>query len=301
MNRDPRNRTDSPGIAQILRDRFARMLGFCVLLCLPVLAQAVDLLLAKPWNDHLDPAQYWVSEKLDGVRAYWDGEQLRTRGGFKIAAPDWFTRDFPKRPLDGELWVGRGQFEAVSAAVRRQSPDEAEWRGIGYWVFELPGGEGDFTARSEEIQRLVAAAQVPWLRAVAQFRIPTRAELWVKLLEVTATGGEGLMLHRADAMYATGRSDDLLKLKRYDDAEARVVGHTPGRGRLAGMLGSLEVMTPEGKWFRIGSGLTDAQRAAPPPIGSWITYRYNGLTSQGIPRFPRFVRLRPADGPYHPH
>ncbi len=283
-----------------MHHRLARLLSALVLLFLPTVSLAADLLLAKSWNDHLDPAEYWVSEKLDGVRAYWDGEHLWSRGGFKIPAPDWFTRGFPKRPLDGELWAGRGQFETASAAVRRQVPDEVEWRQLGYWVFELPGGEGDFTARSEEIQRLMARAEVPWLKPVAQFRVPTRAELWVKLLEVSAAGGEGLMLHRADAMYATGRSGDLLKLKRYDDAEARVVGHTPGRGRLAGMLGSLEVVTPEGKRFRIGSGLTDAQRSDPPPIGSWITYRYNGLTSQGIPRFPRFLRLRPADGPYHP-
>jgi DNA ligase-1 len=263
-------------------------------------AYAIDLLLAKSWNDRLDPAEYWVSEKLDGVRAYWDGEQLWTRGGYKIVAPAWFIRDFPKRALDGELWAGRGQFEVASTAARQQKPDERIWRQLEYWVFELPQAGGDFSARSTEIQRLTTEAQVPWLQAVPQFRVPTRAELWVKLLEVTQAGGEGLMLHRADAIYVTGRSDDLLKLKRHDDAEAQVVGHTPGRGRLAGKLGSLEVVTADGKRFRIGSGLTDAQRKSPPPIGSWITYRYNGLTAYGVPRFPRFLRLRPADGPYHP-
>lgn len=287
-------------MAQALRGAFARWLILPALLFVPSFAAAVDLLLAKSWSDRLDPAEYWVSEKLDGVRAYWDGEQLWTRGGYKIAAPTWFTADFPKRALDGELWAGRGQFELASAAARRQQPEEAEWRRLSYWVFELPNAAGDFTSRKDEIQKVVTEAGVPWLKPVPQFRVPTRAELWVKLLEVTATGGEGLMLHRADAMYATGRRDDLFKLKRYDDAEARVVGHTPGRGRLTGVLGSLEAVTPEGKRFRIGSGFTDAQRAEPPPIGSWITYRYNGLTSQGIPRFPRFVRLRPADGPYHP-
>ena len=40
-----------------------------------------DLMLAKIYADNIDVTQYWVSEKLDGVRAHWDGKQLISRGG----------------------------------------------------------------------------------------------------------------------------------------------------------------------------------------------------------------------------
>jgi ATP-dependent DNA ligase len=113
---------------------------------------------------------------------------------------------------------------------------------------------------------------------------------------VVAAGGEGLMLHGGDAPYSAGRSDDLLKLKRFNDAEARVVAHNPGKGRLQGMLDSLTVETPDGTRFRVGTGFTDAQRRHPPPIGSTITYRYQGVTRNGKPRFPVFWRVR-ADEP----
>ena len=100
------------------------------------------------------------------------------------------------------------------------------------------------------------------------------------------------MLHRADAPYLTGRSDVLVKLKPWQDAEAVVVGHMPGKGKYEGMTGALEMEMPGGQRFRIGSGLSDDLRRQPPPIGSRITYRYQHLTKKGLPRFPRYLRLR---------
>lgn len=104
------------------------------------------------------------------------------------------------------------------------------------------------------------------------------------------------MLRRDDAPYRSGRSDDLLKLKSFEDAEARVIGHLPGRGKYAGQTGALLVETPSGQRFRLGSGLPDALRRAPPPIGSVVTYRHNGTHASGLPRFARFWRVR-ADQP----
>jgi DNA ligase-1 len=259
------------------------------------LAQAgavTELLLAEVFHDGIEPRDYWVSEKLDGVRAYWDGRQIYFRSGRPVAAPAWFMRDFPAQPLDGELWLGRGQFERLSGIVRKLEPVDAEWRQVRYMLFELPEAAGDFTARKDQLLQLVGAAGVPWLQAVEQFRIDDRQALQAKLQTVVAAGGEGLMLHRAAAAYHGGRSDDLLKLKPYLDREARVVAHLPGTGRNAGRLGALLVEDEAGRRFRIGGGFTDAQREQPPPIGSQVTYRYRGLTAKGLPRFPMFLRVR---------
>lgn len=251
-----------------------------------------DLLLAEVMPPDLNPAAYLVSEKFDGVRAYWNGRALWFRGGGRIPAPAWFLERLPPVPLDGELWMGRGRFEELSGEVRREQPREDAWRRIRYLVFELPGAPGPFEARARAIEALVARVGWPQLEAVAQTRVKDRAELQARLRDVLKAGGEGLMLHRADAPYATGRSDALLKLKPLLDAEAVVVGHIPGKGRLAGLVGALEVETPEGRRFRIGSGLTDALRRDPPPLGATITYTYRGLTRTGLPRFPAYLRLR---------
>lgn len=256
------------------------------------LADPPALMHAQRHHDGIDPAAYWVSEKLDGVRAVWDGRVLRFRSGRPIAAPAWFTGPLPAHPLDGELWIARRRFDVLSGVVRREVPDDADWQPVRYLLFDLPGAPGDFSQRLERLTRIVADAGLPWLQVVPQWRVADRAELAVRFSEVVAGGGEGLMLHRADALWAAGRSDALLKLTPFLDAEATVTGHVPGKGRHRGRLGALEVMDAEGRRFRIGSGLSDAARAAPPAIGAQVTYRYRELTTRGLPRFPVFVRVR---------
>ncbi len=250
------------------------------------------LIHAGLYHADIDPAGYWVSEKLDGVRAVWDGQQLRFRSGRPIAAPAWFTRGFPARALDGELWLGRGQFERLSGIVRRDMPDAAEWHQVRYMLYELPEASGDFSERHAALLRLVKEAALPHLQALEQFRVADRQDLTRKFDSVVNDGGEGLMLHRADAPYHAGRSDDLLKMKPWDDAEAVVVAHEPGHGKYAGKLGALRVRLADGRQLRIGSGLTDAQRADPPAVGSTITFRYRGQTGTGLPRFATFLRVR---------
>lgn len=267
-----------------------------ILLSMPIRLAAAEppgVLLARSAAADVDPAAYWVSEKLDGVRAVWDGRVLRFRSGRVVNAPRWFLDGLPpQQALDGELWGGRGAFDRVSSVVRRERADEREWQSLRYMVFELPGADGDFSARVAEIRRIVAAQGVPWLGAVEQRRLADRRALVRLLADTVAAGGEGLMLHRADAPYLTGRSDALLKLKPWEDAEARVVGHVPGRGRHRGRLGALLVEDSQGRRFRLGGGFSDAQRDEPPAIGSIVTYRYHGLSSGGLPRFARFWRLR---------
>lgn len=264
----------------------------------PALALAAPppLLLANDYDDaEVDVSRYWVSEKYDGVRAYWDGNHLVTRAGNTIHAPEWFTRNWPTEPLDGELWAGRGQFEQVTATVRDLEPNDRAWRHIRFMVFDLPAHGGTFSARLETLRSLLASARVDWLREVTQSRVADDVALHLQLETVAATGGEGLMLHKEDSLYRAERNDDLLKLKPYQDAEARVIAHLPGQGKYLGMLGALRVRTANGTEFRIGTGFTDEQRRKPPPIGSSITYSYHNLTARGIPRFARFLRSRPPD------
>jgi DNA ligase-1 len=253
---------------------------------------APRLLLARDAPDDIDPQGYLVSEKYDGVRALWDGRVLRFRSGLVVAAPAWFTAALPARPLDGELWLDRGRFEIVSAIVRRHEARDGEWRSLRYMLFELPDAEGDFAARAAALQRLVATSHVDSLVAVEQTTIRDRRALRARLDEVVRAGGEGLMLHRAGAAYESGRSDTLLKLKPIHDADAIVIGHIGGRGKHAGRLGALWVRNAQGIRFALGSGLTDAQRAEPPAIGTAVTYTYRGTTASGTPRFASFLRVR---------
>ena len=256
-------------------------------------ATALPLLLAHEADDGIDPTGWLVSEKLDGVRAQWDGSRLRFRGGGVVAAPAWFTRQLPSLALDGELWIGRGRFDALSGLVRRASPDDAAWQQVRYMVFELPGGPRRFDERAAALKELAGrSASTAW-QAIPQSVVTGRDALRRRLDDVVRGGGEGLMLHRADAAYVTGRSRVLLKLKPLHDADAVVVGHAPGRGRLTGRLGALQVRTDAGVVFQIGTGLSDAQRDSPPPLGSTVTYTYRGFTPQGVPRFASFLRVRP--------
>ncbi len=251
-----------------------------------------DILLSHIYQHGVDVKQFLVSEKLDGVRAIWDGKVLRTRAGNVIAAPIWFSKTLPNTPLDGELWLARGQFDALSGTVRKDVPVDAEWQKVSYNIFELPNAEGTFEVRAKHILEIVKQANSPYLKAVAQFRIKDEQSLKAKLNQVVKNGGEGLMLHRADALYVTGRSDVLLKLKLLLDAEATVIGHTEGRGKYQGKLGALIVQTPEGVQFKLGTGLSDAQRENPPKIGSLVTYVYRDITKNGKPKFARFLRVR---------
>lgn len=253
------------------------------------------LALAKPYQAQLLPSDYWISEKMDGARAYWDGAQLRSRRGLVFHAPAWFVAGFPAEPLDGELWMGRGRFEALMRTVRDREPDHKTWAEVRYWVFDLPAAGGDFAARQARLQSLVAAVDSPHLAAVAQWRVTDRVQLMQQLEHVVAGGGEGLMLQRADGRYRAGRHAGLLKLKPFADAEARVVGHRPGKGKFRGMLGALVVEDEQGRRFRLGSGFSDAERRSPPPLGSLVSYRYQGRTGSGLPRFARFLRVRPPE------
>lgn len=271
---------------------------YCLLLVLTpaalLAATPPFLLLAKNYQQDIDIRQYWVSEKLDGVRALWDGRKFISRGGHTIHAPKWFIKGFPDVTLDGELWAGRGQFAKTLSTVSKDKPIDNEWKAVTFNVFELPHAEGSFSQRLQQIKIIINKKPTPYLRVIPQFRVENTRELMTKLKAVETKGGEGLMLHHQDALYKTGRSQALLKLKSYQDAEATVIGYKAGKGKYQNMAGALKVKNRQGQVFSLGSGLTDALRKNPPAIGSTVTYRYNGLTATGLPRFARFVRVYQA-------
>lgn len=280
----------------------ARLWALMTLLWMAVSTQAQtpEMILAKILPENVNVRDYWVSEKYDGVRGYWDGKQRRmySRNGTIIALPNNFAAQLPDISLDGELWIGRGQFERVVSVVRDAKPDDGAWKQIKYMVFELPDPQnqyGGFTQRIAQIDRITLHLNAPNIQAVKQWRVRDRAKLLRQLDAITQAGGEGLMLHLASAPYQTGRSDALYKLKLHQDAEATVIAHNPGTGKYAGQLGSLRVRTDDGREFNVGGGLDDATRAHPPAIGTVITYQFNGLTQKGQPRFPRFLRVRADD------
>ena len=281
--------------------RFSIALAIC-LTAVSLLATAVAaeekpaLLLAEKYHQDIDLDAYWVSEKLDGVRAFWNGNQLISRGGNAFAAPSWFTADFPPLPLDGELWVGRGQFEKTVSIVSRHMPHDG-WRQVRYMVFDLPEDPGTFDVRLQNLHAAVAASPNKFLAVIPQHKMPDHKALLEKLDTVVANGGEGLMLHRGDSRYHAGRGMDLLKLKRFDDAEGIVIAHNPGKGRLAGLMGSVTVRTAQGITVKIGSGFSDDERKNPPPIGATITFKHQGFTGSGKPRFPVFWRVRSHEPP----
>ena len=195
------------------------------------------VLLAKNYADE-DPSGYWMSEKLDGIRATWDGKDLRTRNGNVIAAPAWFLKSLPFPPLDGELWAGRGRFAEVSSIVRKKVPVDAEWKKVRYHVFDVPDASaGPFERRAARISRISSRGSVA--RPVRQVRVRGRGHLQAELKRVLRSGGEGLMLRKPGSRYVHRRSPTLLKVKAMRDAEVRVVGHIPGRGKHAGRLGAL--------------------------------------------------------------
>ena len=258
-------------------------------------AKEPALLLANVLGPHVDVTQYLVSEKFDGVRAVWDGKTLRFRSGRDVPAPAWWLAKLPATPLDGELWLARGKFDELSGIVRTSSAVDTDWQRVNYLIFELPdeaGTLGTFEQRYSRIREVVAKAQWASLQVVEQTRVADRTELKRRLDRVVKAGGEGLMLHLANAPYVTGRSDVLLKLKPLLDTEATVVRHIPGKGRNAGRLGALEVRTRDGILFRLGTGFSDAQRDNPPPLGSLVTYTYRDVTPSGKPRFASFLRVR---------
>ncbi|MBJ6760216.1 DNA ligase [Myxococcaceae bacterium JPH2] len=259
--------------------------------------KAPPLLLAHSWENDVDLTGWWMSEKLDGVRAYWDGKKFWSRLGNEFHAPEWFTAKLPDFPLDGELFGGRKRFQRTVSIARRQDKSD-DWKELTFVVFDAPSEEGVFEARLERCRQWMEKHAPPY--ATWHKHEPCRGteQLRQELARVEGLGGEGLMLRQPGSRYEAGRSHTLLKVKSFHDDEARVVAHLPGAGRHKGRLGALDVELRNGKRFSVGTGLSDAERREPPPVGTIITFRYQELSNDGVPRFPSYVGVRIDAAPF---
>lgn len=258
----------------------------------------IEVLLAQTWNESIDPAGWWLSEKLDGVRCYWSGSRFYSRNGNQFLAPAFFTEKLPKTvSLDGELWMGRKMFQQCVGIIKRQDfkkYDINEWGKIVYIVFDAPTIKGKFEDRLHYIYNLAEKIQSPYMRAHEHRKCNGMQDLLDELEKVEELGGEGIMLRQTGSFYEHKRSNSLLKVKTFLDAEATVVGHKNGTGRCYAMMGALFVRADNGIEFKIGSGFNDDQRRKPPKIGSRVTYKYQELSNSGKPRFPIFLRVHPG-------
>jgi len=252
-------------------------------------ANPLGVLLAKKYEWDWDPKGYLMSEKLDGVRAYWDGENFLTRNGNVLYAPDWFKAGMPKDARDGELWIGRHRFQETISIVRRQDAGDG-WKQVKYRMFDAP----DFEGRFEDRLKYCESEPIPAHCSVVEHIVcEGKDHLERYVHEIIKLDGEGAMLRKPGSHYVRSRSDTLWKVKRFRDSEAVVIAHTAGKGKYKGMLGALICRwIKNGAEFNVGSGLSDAERLEPPPVGSTITFRYTETTKAGKPKCGSFVCVR---------
>lgn len=265
----------------------------CLTILFCIFSTASALQHGKYYDDkaNIDITKYFVSEKLDGFRGYWDGNKLRSKNGYAYNPPKWFIENLGDKPLDGELWIARDSFEKTSSILSEIGNDEG-WKSINYMIFDMPKEQGTFKKRVEYMQVYIPSLQLQHVKMIPQKRVQDEAELNDLLKSIVQFKGEGLMLHHEDAHYGVGRVNHLLKVKVYDEGTGKIIGYNPGKGKYTNKVGSLKVQLDDGMIINIGSGLSDALRAEPPKIGEFIVFIHNGLTNKGKPRFARFKRVK---------
>ena len=232
-----------------------------------------------------------MSEKLDGVRAYWNGKRLISRNGKEFASPKWFTKDFPPFEIDGELWTARNDFENIISIVNKQTPHDG-WRAITYQIFELPHQKGGLVKRLEVLRLWLDKNPNSIIKIIPQTLCKNRQHLQTQLKIIESKKGEGLVIREPSSLYVGKRSSTSLKVKSSKDDECIVTGYKEGKGKFKGLTGALICKWRDGIVVNIGSGLSEEERRNPPKIGSEITFKYNGLTRYKKPRFPVFLRVR---------
>ncbi|XP_055892732.1 uncharacterized protein LOC106077233 [Biomphalaria glabrata] len=252
----------------------------------------VSLLLAHKYDEKVhNPVGWWISEKLDGVRAFWNGRCFYSRLGNAFYAPAWFTKDLPKdMHLDGELFGGRGEFQSTVSIVK--TAESPKWKDIKYHVFDSPHmGKEVFEKRMHLIKEYFEDVQPEHAVFVEQTKCKSKEHLEEKMTRILNLGGEGLMIRQPKSVYEACRSKTLLKIKKFYDAEAIVIGHEAGKGSNQHRCGALRCKMACGKEFSVGSGLTNKDRDHPPKIGTIITYKFQELSKGGSPRFPTFLGI----------
>ncbi|HEB9341383.1 TPA: DNA ligase [Campylobacter coli] len=242
---------------------------------------------------------YLMSEKLDGIRGIWEAGKFKTRQDNPIHTPSYFTYNFPSFKLDGELWIARAKFDEVSALIRSDNLDSSLWKSVTYNVFDVPNACEEFkltpctlSNRLKVLERYLQQNPNPYIKIIKQIPIKDQEYLKEFYKDIIFNKGEGVVIRKDLAPYEKGRSKNALKLKPYEDAECKVIAYTEGKGKFQGKIGALLCQMPNDRVIKIGSGLKDKDRENPPKIGSIVTYKFNGLTKNSLPRFPVFLHIR---------
>ena len=255
------------------------------------LATKPDLFLLKTYDDSKDVIGWVMSEKLDGIRGFWTGKELLTRGGVKLTPPKWFIKNYPPFAIDGELWTKRNDFENISSIIRSKNSKQ-RWKSVSHNIFEVPSQSGGLLKRLSVLKEYLRENPNPYLKILPQTVINAKGQVADFLKEVSADKGEGVVVRNPNTLYQTGRLSSALKVKQYLDTECTVLEILPGKGKYQNMMGSVLCQTDSGKKLKIGSGFKDKDRSNPPAIGSKITFKYYGFTKKGSFKYPVYLRVR---------
>jgi DNA ligase-1 len=264
---------------------------FLSMLLLTGVSLALDLQKPGVYQGNEQIANWVMSEKLDGVRGYWNGTGLQTRQGKRIYAPTWFLENFPPFALDGELWSDRNQFEFIQATVLDEKPSE-DWKKITYNIFEVPEAVGDFPTRLQKAREWFSIHPNRQVKIIPQIECENNDHLQRFLKEIELKGGEGVIIKDPSQEFHTGRSPHVLKVKGFSDMEGAVVAINPGKGKFENMMGSLTIKLENGLIFDLGTGFSNEVRKDPPEIGTMVTFKHFGFTKNGLPKFASYLRIR---------
>lgn len=259
----------------------------------------------------VDPKGWWVSEKLDGIRAIWTGKELMTRHGRKIHAPEWFYDEFPKNiALDGELYLGRNKFNVVQMTVMDHHKNKYLWEKIEYHVFDIP----DATYLTfEEVQYILKnylSTSCKYLKVIHQTQVKDLDQLLELQKILVSQGAEGTMLRKPGSSYRVGETSNLLKFKSQMDSNqmvhllddnAIITGYKynydileDGMPIMRSILCKWEdkIKFPYDPEFSVSHHITKAEKRGDYqsrfPIGHKVKILYNQLFESQKPRFPRY-------------
>lgn len=262
-----------------------------IMLLLFTLSFCFDLQKPSNYEKNIDINGWFMSEKLDGIRAYWDWKELFTRNKNKIFAPAWFTKDFPPFELDGELWTRRGDFENIQSIVLSQHESEY-WKNITYNIFEIPNVNGNFQTRLDFLEDYLKKSPNRYIKIIPQIVCKDKNHLNKFLNELLENGAEGVIIKNPNLSYETGRTKNSLKVKDFLDDEGKVIAHNFNKD---GSFKSLKIELKNKTVFNLGGGFKKEDRLNPPKIGQFVTFKYYGLTKNGKPKFASFLRVREVE------
>lgn len=167
------------------------------------------LMKGEEWDGQKDLTNWILSEKFDGIRAYWDGKNLLSKQNKIIKCPDWFTEDLPKEKiLDGEIWLRRNSFDELNS-ILKSNQNESYWLNVKLVVFDIVC-EGIFTERMKKLENI----QFPNHVIIPEREIcQSNEHLIAKMKRIVLLGGEGLIANDPNSDYVPERTSSVIKVK----------------------------------------------------------------------------------------